>query len=559
MKFRSIQSRLPLSYAAIALLAAMSLGVVLLTTLRSYYAQHELDYLKGNARAIGTVLAQAFEDSPEDLKLQLGSFAFLSQSRIRFIDNNGQVIGDSGAPQQRNFVSIRYNDERNKGIQAETTTRLTERQINGDIFVYTAPVSPYYLPPEVSSNTPSYLPSIVFLRDDQVTAGPSGGTWETEIAQDQADMMRFTRRSLAQQAIPAIGTFYGFNLGDRDMAALDQRSDQTVRAAIEDVDGNLVGYVELSEGPAYGMEIVDGVARAWAAASAVAIFLAAGVGLLISRRISTPLLTLTNITTRMTAGNLTARAQIESQDEVGTLAKSFNEMANRLEETITALRRFVADAAHELHTPLTALRTNLELVVNEDSESKRLMFVERAQAQVARLETLTNSLLELSRIESGEIKNGTVLISINDLARETSELYASQAEQKGIEFSLDVLDEDVIVRVNDGQLRRAIGNLLENAIKFTPPGGIVRLGLRQQGSIIELWVQDTGIGIPADDLPQLFSRFHRGRNAFEYPGSGLGLAIVKAIVDYHNGQVSAENLTPGARLSLRLPFSTNPQ
>ncbi len=556
MNFRSIQWRLPISYAAIALLAAMSLGVVLLTTLRSYYAQHELDYLKGNARAIGVVLAQVLEDSPEDLKLQLDSFAFLSQSRIRLIDENGQVLGDSGAPQQRNFVSIRYNDERIPGMQVETTTRFTERQVNGDVFVYTAPVPPYYLPHQSRSDALSYLPSIVFFNEDQVAPTPSGA-WETEIADTQADIMRF-RQTASQQAIPAMGTIYGFNLGSREMTSIDRRSDQTVHSAIEGIDGKPVGYVELSEGPAYGMEIVDGVARAWAVASAVSIFLAAGVGLFISRRISAPLLALTDVTTRMTAGNLTARAQIESKDEVGTLAKSFNEMANRLEETIITLRRFVADAAHELHTPLTALRTNLELIVNEDSESKRLTFVERAQAQVARLETLTNSLLELSRIESGEIKHDATLIDLNDLVRETSELYASQAEQKGIEFSLEMLDQDIRVWVNDGQLRRAVGNLLENAIKFTPAGGIVHMGLRHHENCIELWVQDTGIGIPADDLPQLFSRFHRGRNAFEYPGSGLGLAIVKAIVDYHNGQVSAENLSPGARLSLRLPLSANP-
>jgi signal transduction histidine kinase len=366
--------------------------------------------------------------------------------------------------------------------------------------------------------------------------------------------MGLVRSAFTQRAIPAKGTIFGFNFGNREMTAIDRRSDQAVRSAIEGVDGNLIGYVELSQGPAYGSEIVDGVARAWAVASAVAIFLAAGVGLLISRRISAPLVALTDVTTRMTAGNLTARTQIDSKDEVGTLAKSFNEMANRLAETITTLRRFVADAAHELHTPLTALRTNLELVINEDSEAKRHIFVERAQAQVARLETLTNSLLELSRIESGEIKRETTLLSLNDLVQETSELYASQAEQKGIEFSLEMLHEDIFVQVNDGQLRRAIGNLLENAIKFTPSGGIVRLGLRRHGDTIELWVQDNGIGIPTDDLPQLFSRFHRGRNAFEYPGSGLGLAIVKAIVDYHNGQVSAENLSPGARLSMHLPF-----
>jgi signal transduction histidine kinase len=99
---------------------------------------------------------------------------------------------------------------------------------------------------------------------------------------------------------------------------------------------------------------------------------------------------------------------------------------------------------------------------------------------------------------------------------------------------------------------RALGNLLDNAIKFTPGGGMVSVSLRRQGQWAELWVEDTGIGIPSDDLPQLFSRFHRGHNATAYPGSGLGLAIVAAIVEGHGGQVAAENTTSGARFCLRL-------
>ena len=100
-----------------------------------------------------------------------------------------------------------------------------------------------------------------------------------------------------------------------------------------------------------------------------------------------------------------------------------------------------------------------------------------------------------------------------------------------------------------------LGNLLDNAIKFTPGGGMVSVRLRQQGEWAELQVQDTGIGIPVDNLPQLFSRFHRGHNATAYPGSGLGLAIVAAIVEEHGGQVMAENTTPGARFCLRLPLA----
>jgi signal transduction histidine kinase len=118
---------------------------------------------------------------------------------------------------------------------------------------------------------------------------------------------------------------------------------------------------------------------------------------------------------------------------------------------------------------------------------------------------------------------------------------------------LEVPQDPIEIRGDPAQLRRAIGNLVDNAIKFTPEGGAITIGLKKDAGAIELCVQDTGIGVPEDDLPQLFSRFHRGRNAASYPGNGLGLAIVKAIVEAHGGTVSAINTSPGARFCIRLP------
>jgi signal transduction histidine kinase len=197
----------------------------------------------------------------------------------------------------------------------------------------------------------------------------------------------------------------------------------------------------------------------------------------------------------------------------------------------------------------------LEMVADEQDAAARLAFVQRAQAQVLRLEALTAELLDLSRIESGAVQNGWVELNLVELVELTSEPYASQAEQAGIALALDLPEQPVVVRGNETQLRCALGNLLDNAIKFTLEGGTVNVRLRQTGQRAELCVEDSGIGIPADDLPQLFSRFHRGRNAASYPGSGLGLAIVKAIVESHGGQVTAENTSPGTRFCVRLPVA----
>jgi len=219
-------------------------------------------------------------------------------------------------------------------------------------------------------------------------------------------------------------------------------------------------------------------------------------------------------------------------------------MADRVEETVTTLRQFVSDAAHELHTPLTALRTNLELAGGNDA-------VARAQAQVKRLEALTEGLLDLSRIEASVQIFTPVNLTV--LAREVAEIYASQAEQANVDFVVNVPDVRLEVRGDIAQLHRVLTNLLDNALKFTSEGGMVRVALGCEGQEIVIQVEDTGIGIPETDLPYLFRRFHRACNAAAYPGSGLGLAIVKAVVEHHGGYVQAANTESGACFTVRLP------
>ena len=142
--------------------------------------------------------------------------------------------------------------------------------------------------------------------------------------------------------------------------------------------------------------MINSVARGWLLAGVVAVLLAAGVGWLISRQMSGPLLALAGVTARMAGGDLAARADVRQQDEFGLLARSFNDMAERLEGTIVTLRRFVADAAHELRTPLTALKTDLELAAGEGRNADRTASLAHAQAQVDRLASLSAGLFDLA-------------------------------------------------------------------------------------------------------------------------------------------------------------------
>jgi signal transduction histidine kinase len=320
----------------------------------------------------------------------------------------------------------------------------------------------------------------------------------------------------------------------------------------------LIGYLELSGGPNYSNEIVPGVALAWVGASALAVALAALVGWLVSRRMSAPLLALTAVTTQMSDGDLSIRATVDRHDEFGTLSNAFNLMAGRLEQTIEALRRFVADAAHELNTPLTALRNNLELALEEEDLSERNVLLKAGRSQIKRLEELAEGLLQLSRLEAAPVEATPTTLDWVQLVLKVSELYASQAEQKGLAFQLELPDGPILVAADDLYLRRAVSNLIDNAIKFTAAGGSVAVRLAQTNSTAMLTIADTGIGIPTEDLSHLFGRFHRGRNARRYPGSGLGLALVKAIVDSYGGEVSGKNTAEGATFSIVLPLAELP-
>lgn len=540
----SLRFRLPLSYAGIALLVALALSVVLPIPVRDYYGQLESQYLTGNVQTIAKVLEATHEVSGEDWlevvrQSQLQQLSFLSQARVQVMDIDGQVIADSG-PAMPSSVAL-------AGVNVSKSS-------NVEVYGQSKGPSVAYRYGEGQETITQSRPSMIFITSDEPIS--DGLTANLPITKGMT--MLAIRRTVSETGasdvlytMSAVGTPFGFGLGDQ--VALDSwRSTQVVQYPLKDASGALWGSVQLSEGPSYGGQIVNSLTRGLIIAGTVAVLLAIGVGLFISRSIGAPLAALTDVTTRMAAGDLSARADVLRKDELGTLASSFNEMATQVEGTVQTLRSFVADAAHELNTPLTALRTDLELMDDATDGPTRSHFAAQAQIQVERLQTLAAGLLDLSRMEGGAASARSA-VDLTALVQSLSETYASRAEQCEVSFDLHLAQERLLCEGDAAQLQRALGNLLDNALKFTPSNGMVSLSLARQGDWVEMRVEDTGIGVPPEDLPHLFSRFHRGRNAAAYPGNGLGLAIVKAVMDAHGGQVAITSTGQGTHVVLRLP------
>jgi signal transduction histidine kinase len=225
-----------------------------------------------------------------------------------------------------------------------------------------------------------------------------------------------------------------------------------------------------------------------------------------------------------------------------------------VEETVTSLRRFVADAAHEIGTPLTALQADLELAQAHAESEDEQRLLDRALGQAQRLGSLASGLLRLSRLEARDTASGWERVDLTALTRHVADAFASRADQVDVDLTLDLPAGEVLVEGDAERLRTAIGSLLDNALKFTPAGGAVTMAVRADRDTACLVVTDTGIGIPPEDMPALFERFHRGRNAGAYEGSGLGLAIVRATAEMHGGTVRAESPSSGSRFELSLPL-----
>ncbi|MFE3550959.1 sensor histidine kinase [Streptomyces kronopolitis] len=307
---------------------------------------------------------------------------------------------------------------------------------------------------------------------------------------------------------------------------------------------------------------VEQAAWALSAVSAAGVLLAAALGYWVSRTGLAPVARLTATAERI-AATRDARHRIDlpagplaREDEVTRLATSFNTMLGELEQSVASQRRLVADASHELRTPLTALRTNAELLARAD----RLTDAQRDRAsaalgrQLREVTTLVNDLIELARDEEPQplVEQVRPAALLEHMAATAGEHWPEITFTTGI----DPAAAGRTVPGVPARLARLLSNLLDNAAKFSPPGGPVETELTLHEGELHLTVRDHGPGIAPEDLPHVFDRFYRAKAARALPGSGLGLAMARQIARAHGAELTAEHAPGGGALfRLRMPLA----
>lgn len=277
------------------------------------------------------------------------------------------------------------------------------------------------------------------------------------------------------------------------------------------------------------------------------------VSLHLSGRISTPIASIVRTTQAIKNGDLKQRILVTSRDEIGELATAINDMAEKLGSDIAQLRKlervrseFLGNVSHELRTPIFSMQGFIETLLDgaiDDPQVNR-EFMEKVYRHSERLNTLLNDLIEISRIESGEMKMSFRYFAVAPLLRQVVEEMTADATKKQISLDADVNGHSVEEVYGDRErIKQVLINLVDNAIKYTEAGGKVICRLHPEGSVCHISVEDTGCGIDQAHLPRLFERFYRvDRNRSRaVGGTGLGLAIVKHIIEAHGGSIQVRS------------------
>jgi signal transduction histidine kinase len=535
MMFRSIRWRLAASYAMLILLSVTLMGAFALLVVGRHVERQEREYLAANAAAVALQAERFLVPQVRRIALEELAYtsAFLGDARVRILGPDGALIADSGDP----------------GAPDE--------------FLWVIPSGLA----EIDTRRRGTAPFILSL-----PAGRPRG----ELADRPRDLMPLLRdlplgtsHIFARRVLTPWGKRFEF--GHESFLAPD-RPPPPRGAALRSIRVTMgapaspIGFVDLSSPLSPSGEVIATMRTAVLLSALGSLVVAVAFGLLMGKTLTDPLRGLAQAARRMAGGDLATRAASGRRDEIGALAVQFNTMAESLEGSFRdlrserdSLRRFIADASHELRTPITALATFNELL--QDSAAGD-------PAALSWSSSLnTANLLDLSRLDAGIASLDIGDHSAADIVQAAAAGFHVLAAEKRITLRIETQDSPLRLSCDRDRMVLAISNLIGNAVKFTPAGGTIVAGVRAIESGVRFSVSDNGPGIDAEDLPRIFERFYRGKratlgadegagDAWGVEGAGLGLAIVQSVARAHRGLVRVESAPgKGSTFTVEIPMA----
>ncbi len=337
------------------------------------------------------------------------------------------------------------------------------------------------------------------------------------------------------------------------------------------VDGKVVGQLlvslpDIRRVGAVERRFLSSMDRSIVLSGVLAGVLALLLGGILAALLTKPLRTLAEAASDVAKGQFSRRVKVSSKDEIGDLEEAFNRMAATLEQNEAQRRKLMADIAHELRTPLSVIKGNLEAILDGVYEPSTQNLAP-VYEETLLLERLVSDLRELSLVESGRLRLEKQEVRLEEIAQQAVGFFEPQAEEKRVSMELSVSPGLPTIHGDPQRLRQVIHNLLSNALRYTPEGGRVSINVRLLGGRplqVAVSVSDTGPGIPPEDLPHIFDRFFRGdpSRARKSGGTGLGLVISKELVEAHGGRIWVES-TPGkgttVTFAIPVPQASGPE